>query len=579
MMWDSLHYSSRDAVGSKASPTTPQLTGDIGADASGSLKTDCVTIGYEYDECSPSHSSDYGSPQTGWSSAAAGGTEESHISDLIRSLSETVEATPEILRAVTPRTILWSGGHWIRSGPIGGGEIPSPAEANEMYAKSFRVERLTHFLSHSWHAPAWTKVAALFAYYNAGPAVLAGLCVGHLFALLRVLEIVPAWVIVEDRLYSMVSSDAQLHIPWSCWGLMGYTIGYAIVLRFGQMIQPVEVMERSIFFDKLCIHQTDTYLKMRGIQSLGAYLLRSKDMLIMWDQTYFERVWCVFEIAVFLALNPGGQIRLHPIAMYCSEVYVSFLLILWCWSFALVLSLGMLAPQVDWIIRLGVPNTLVLPFFLFLPTWVIITAALLYGYRPFMRARDDIVRQLKQFTVATAKCFDERDRAYIQETICTVYGSTDEFEKVVRTKVQRIVSNRLGPSMTVPYLLTFRTLAGLWCFFALDVGIAVGPSLVNVVHWVAGSFIFLGFLVPVFIVIIQMIASVQLWTRSWTEDVCLCSFFALVLSSLTSLIFASFPFMLGTDVRKQLVMFLLGCIALATTKWMQPRCLARARTC
>jgi hypothetical protein len=58
-----------------------------------------------------------------------------------------------------------------------------------------------------------------------------------------------------------------------------------------------------IFLDKVCIHQTDPVKKRKGIDGLGGFLRCSSQMVIFWDGTYFDRLWCTFELAAFTYLN------------------------------------------------------------------------------------------------------------------------------------------------------------------------------------------------------------------------------------------------------------------------------------
>jgi len=44
-------------------------------------------------------------------------------------------------------------------------------------------------------------------------------------------------------------------------------------------------------------------MKLAGIHGLGAFLLHSKRMLILYDSTYHTRLWCVFEMAAFLHVH------------------------------------------------------------------------------------------------------------------------------------------------------------------------------------------------------------------------------------------------------------------------------------
>lgn len=51
---------------------------------------------------------------------------------------------------------------------------------------------------------------------------------------------------------------------------------------------------------KACIRQDNELMKREGILNLGCSLGSSQAMVILWDASYFTRLWCVFEIAVFM---------------------------------------------------------------------------------------------------------------------------------------------------------------------------------------------------------------------------------------------------------------------------------------
>ena len=57
---------------------------------------------------------------------------------------------------------------------------------------------------------------------------------------------------------------------------------------------------KEVFLDRICISQTDGGLKTEAICSLAGILNKSESMLVLWDASFAERLWCVFEIAAFL---------------------------------------------------------------------------------------------------------------------------------------------------------------------------------------------------------------------------------------------------------------------------------------
>jgi hypothetical protein len=48
-------------------------------------------------------------------------------------------------------------------------------------------------------------------------------------------------------------------------------------------------------------------LKMKGIQALGGFVMMSKQLYLCWDEDYFSRLWCVYELAVYKVLHPNAD--------------------------------------------------------------------------------------------------------------------------------------------------------------------------------------------------------------------------------------------------------------------------------
>ena len=62
-----------------------------------------------------------------------------------------------------------------------------------------------------------------------------------------------------------------------------------------------------VFLDRICISQTDEQLKGEALISLGAFLKCADSMLVLWDPTYMERLWTLFELAAFMHSRQRGM--------------------------------------------------------------------------------------------------------------------------------------------------------------------------------------------------------------------------------------------------------------------------------
>lgn len=56
-------------------------------------------------------------------------------------------------------------------------------------------------------------------------------------------------------------------------------------------------------------------MKVQGITNLPGFLSSSRELVILWDELFFTRLWCVYEVAVYGARNPIGRIRLLPMEL------------------------------------------------------------------------------------------------------------------------------------------------------------------------------------------------------------------------------------------------------------------------
>jgi len=174
------------------------------------------------------------------------------------------------------------------------------------YRHAREVERIDCFWSYSRHASHFMNVCTLLVHYNAWQAFLAGGAVSVVTALMM-----PA---------QLVDNGYRAGVPCMATGLCT-TLG----VLFGWPSR------QRVFLDRACIPQDDEEAKRNGILSLGYYLKMSKTVMVLWDVTYFRRLWCVFEFAAYLRLQvekeeaSGNALRVLP-SMYGGMVAFCFII-------------------------------------------------------------------------------------------------------------------------------------------------------------------------------------------------------------------------------------------------------------
>ena len=77
------------------------------------------------------------------------------------------------------------------------------------------------------------------------------------------------------------------------------------------------------FLDKFSIHQSDVTGQMpQGINRLPLFLQKSKVLYSLFDSKYTTRMWCVWELAVYLRTRPDPEIVFTSVTMRMIEIVV-----------------------------------------------------------------------------------------------------------------------------------------------------------------------------------------------------------------------------------------------------------------
>ncbi|CAE8693295.1 unnamed protein product [Polarella glacialis] len=385
---------------------------------------------------------------------------------------------------------------------LGGKHFRSNAGPKDHDALSFPTDKYGVFISHSWRASRWAKYAALLYYTSLVPALCAGLAAGILAFALQVHGALPSLGVSQD------SAQVSESVPTSMWCLvMGGCTCFPILVMWAPLCDLAESTRKSIrvsyFLDCLCINQSDAELKQAGIDSIGAYLRNSDTMLVLWSPEYFTRLWCCFELAVFLekSTNAGLKILLQNsyaemrhasvvatldlrrnstpneinneetvparIAVATgahktrNETHDRKLMIIPVQMGVFCMACLVLSYVFCVLSRVGefVDPDLVEPF------WALGffggCCAMSRFCRRYSQERLELNKQIAQFTVSRANCNLFQDREFIKAIITCLYSETlseidgiAAFEYVLRSRVQQHVDKILGSRLHVPWRLS-----------------------------------------------------------------------------------------------------------------------------
>lgn len=188
---------------------------------------------------------------------------EAQMQELLSRIAQAVArmeiTNPEILRVTYAHQAFQGCGQVLRSD-------------RDFYHKSRRREKISTFVSHSWHGSPWQKILALITFYNSRAAI----CLGCVSAVTMML----------------LSGLGYLPDSFSNWATLSGCLTSALVLMLWRP-------QTEVFFDRICI-SSDEGLKTQAIFSLAGLLKKSDQMLILWDLSWAHRLWCLFEFAAFL---------------------------------------------------------------------------------------------------------------------------------------------------------------------------------------------------------------------------------------------------------------------------------------
>lgn len=280
-----------------------------------------------------------------------------------------------------------------------------------LWYKSKQCDSLDAFISQSWSAPGWQKYLALLIYFYSLPAVIAGLAALVVLSCLDGLGYMPTMKFGKD---SWIGSE------FCPWGVV--PIATALGAMFLAPMIP-GLRDRMVFFDAVCINQVDDELMTEGIYSLGGFVAKSKELLILWSHSYFKRAWCVLELAVFAALNPDRDVRFCPLFV-TTTLFVGYIASSVCFNLYLVADY--LSVNSDYAIL-----SILLRMLVCLPI-----PAFAHKLRLHFLEMKELTSQLAQFSLDLAQCRLERDLRFIQENVEALYGTKDCFDKYVRENLR-----------------------------------------------------------------------------------------------------------------------------------------------
>ena len=269
------------------------------------------------------------------------------------------------------------------------------------------VSQVDFFISHSWSCPSWMKRLALCHCLNLNLAI--GSC-GFAFLLAILILIVPAGSVA-----AVAQQDPALrYVLLLLWPFLMFLGTYL----FGHLLCP-----RRFWIDQVCVHPSDPEVKSRTLQAIPAFVAQSKQMLVIWDDTYWQRLWCNYEVAVYVKASSARPIRFVPVWMPLWVLSCFTFLTLMCF-----LSLGEV-----WSYQLDLDSRLscMISFMMYQAPMNVVWAGCCALPSFWLCARkvqkhELMLNQMKHFDIRSTECTVESDRAVIQQQIVNLFDEALE---------------------------------------------------------------------------------------------------------------------------------------------------------
>eukprot|EP00438_Fugacium_kawagutii_P000094 Skav218708 [mRNA] locus=scaffold1346:444984:446825:- [translate_table: standard] len=267
-----------------------------------------------------------------------------------------------------------------------------------------------------------------------------------------------------------MAADVHWDVRWSLCGLCFVSLADWLVIFFSRPLTPV-------FLDQICIKQQDTEMRANTIFSLAGIMRRSDKMLILWDPTWTESLWCLVELAAFLKSrqNPEDQLIIRPI--FLGPAYMTVFLT------SLVAFLIVLPAQSE---STETRTILLPPFSGLAPSLAFLLCALLAAYagvsalRSYFRSVESMQQRLLSISFDETRCYscDQNhvspsgkpmlsDRKVFVHCMSHWFGGQDAFEDILHTEVRKTMVNGLRESVAITQWILDATRPLMVGFFTL----------------------------------------------------------------------------------------------------------------
>eukprot|EP00438_Fugacium_kawagutii_P029466 Skav209233 [mRNA] locus=scaffold293:351644:354299:- [translate_table: standard] len=266
-----------------------------------------------------------------------------------------------------------------------------------------KASRCDVFISHSWSCPRWMKFLAICHHMNVDLAIV--------LSVIACLLALTLLVLYAGHFRGLSQFPQSLLYG----GLVCWPMGVFILTYFFGHVRS----KKSFWFDAVCVDQSNLFLKAQALQAIPAFIAQSNTMLILWDETIFERLWCNYELAIHAkTCLSTGAFKLVPMWM---PLWTLAWLAIWQVFFGFVFLYQHDVPTVDTTSPTSIIVTGSKAYFL--PPFAFLAASIPVSWFCFQKLKLHklMLDQMSRFDLRNAKCSLETDRVVLTEHVVSLF--------------------------------------------------------------------------------------------------------------------------------------------------------------
>jgi len=269
---------------------------------------------------------------------------------------------------------------------------------------------IDQFLSHNWCVPWWKKFIALACYFNINLSIILTSMLVLVCSSLCILGSCPT---VYPQNLKPFPSGYLLRV----FAIPFFLFCLAFVRQLTGLLSCGTFGNNMTFLDKVCINQVDPAIQKKGIEKLGAFIAKSREMVVLYTDVYLIKLWTVYEVATHLAMKNVRTMKVVPVFKY--GAWVSCLITMYILELLTLFS------------RTNFPHLKHAKYYI---AFVMGFIYMRFVLRKWARLRGKIRGRLRNFSVQECLCFCESDRSLVYSNIALLMEpvmKTEDPEKII----------------------------------------------------------------------------------------------------------------------------------------------------